>query len=207
MRYFYLALAACFTAGLVFLFSSRALLPAPLGALLSPQHGIWQNAEPADADYNDELALPDLEGRADVYIDERLVPHVFAENENDLYFVQGYIHAKFRLWQMEFQTFAAAGRLSEILGEGPGGKLLDYDRNMRRLGMIWAAEKSVEEADRNPASKAQYEAYARGVNAWIAQLSESQLPVEYKLLGYYPEQWTPLKTALFLKFMSYDRRG
>lgn len=207
MRYLPPALAALLTCGLILLFNGRLVLPAPLGALLSPQHGIWQNAEPRNADYNDDVLLPGLEGKADVYIDERLVPHVFAENENDLYYVQGYLHAKFRLWQMEFQTYAAAGRLSEVLGEGPDGRILGYDRTMRRLGMVWAAEKSMEEADRNPASKAQYEAYANGINAWIAQLSESNLPIEYKLLGYYPEQWTPLKTALFLKFMSYDLAG
>src|ERR1700712_5516769 len=88
-----------------------------LGAFLSPQHGFWQNAEPADVDYNASLNFSNLSGKVTVYFDDRLVPHVYAEHENDAYFVQGYLHAKFRLWQMEFQTHAAAGSLSEIMGE------------------------------------------------------------------------------------------
>ncbi len=207
MRFLYLALSAIVCLGLIFVFNSRQVLPVPLGKLLSPQHGIWQNAEPTDQSFNEEISLPALEGRVDVYFDERLVPHVFAEKEADLYFVQGWLHAKFRLWQMEFQTHAAAGRLSEILGEGPEGRILDYDRSMRRLGMVYAAERSVAETEKSPASKMQYEAYANGVNAYIAQLRESQLPVEYKILGYTPELWSPLKTALFLKYMSFDLAG
>ena len=133
-----------------------------------------------------------------MYLDERLVPHVFAQNEQDLFFIQGYLHAKFRLWQMEFQTYAAAGRISELLGAGVNGQYLKYDRSMRRLGMIYAAERSLEAAERNPISKMQYEAYAAGVNAYIDNLSPNLYPIEYKLLNYKPEKWTPLKTALFL---------
>ncbi|ULQ54265.1 penicillin acylase family protein [Flavihumibacter fluvii] len=207
MRFLFLISAALATLVLIFLLNTREFLPAPLGKLLSPQHGIWQNAEPIDQAFNEDLNLPGLKGKVDVYFDERLVPHVFAEQEEDAYYVQGYLHAKFRLWQMEFQTHAAAGRLSELLGEGPGGRILDYDRNMRRLGMGWAAEKSVQEVEKSPESLVQYVAYADGVNAYIDQLTEGQLPIEYKLVGYYPEKWTTLKTALFLKYMSYDLAG
>jgi penicillin amidase len=207
MRFVSLAVAALVTIGLIFLFNTRQVLPAPLGRLLSPQHGIWQNAEPVDQSFSEELKFESLKGKVEVYIDEKLVPHVFAENDEDLYFVQGFLHAKFRLWQMEFQTHAAAGRLSEILGEGPGGRILEYDRNMRRLGMVYAAERSLNEMEKTPASKLIYDAYAEGVNAYISQLTESQLPIEYKLLGYYPEKWTPFKTALFLKYMSFDLAG
>lgn len=207
MRFLFLTGAALVTIFLVYTFNTQEVLPAPLGKLLSPQHGIWQNAEAADQSFDEDLSLPGLKGNADVYFDERLVPHVFAEEEQDAYYIQGFLHAKFRLWQMEFQTHAAAGRLSELLGEGPGGRILDYDRNMRRLGMGWAAEKSVAEVEKSPESKQQYEAYADGVNAYIDQMTEGQLPIEYKLLGYYPERWTTLKTALFLKYMSYDLAG
>jgi penicillin amidase len=181
-------------------------LPPP-GKFLSPQHGFWQNAEATDHDFSASVKLPQLKGKVDVYFDDRLVPHVFAENDDDLYFIQGYLHAKFRLWQMEFQTFAAAGMVSAIVGEGKEGRVLKYDRSMRRLGMIYAAEKSLKEVYKNPAAKAQQEAYTAGVNAWIDNLKESELPLEYKLLDYKPERWTPLKTALFLKYMSYDLAG
>ena len=83
----------------------------PFGKFLSPQHGIWQNAESVNQDFSENLSFPQLKGKVNVYFDDSLVPHVFAEQENDAYFVQGYLHAKFRLWQMEFQTHAAAGRV------------------------------------------------------------------------------------------------
>lgn len=201
------AAAALATIGLVYLLDSRQVLPAPLGKLLSPQHGVWQNAEPVDQSYNLTYSFPQLTAPVSVHIDDRLVPHVVAQNEPDLYFVQGFLHAKFRLWQMEFQTHAAAGRISEILGEGPEGRILNYDRSMRRLGMVYAAEQSVKEMEKSPASLAQYEAYAAGVNAFIDQLTIAELPIEYKLLGYYPEKWSLIKTALFLKYMSYDLAG
>src|SRR5438045_2762462 len=110
MRVIPFVVCAMLTAALVIILDSTLLLPASLGKLLSPQHGIWQNAESTSTNFNAQLQFPELKGKVDVYLDERLVPHVFAENEMDLYFVQGYLHAKFRLWQMELQTHAAAGR-------------------------------------------------------------------------------------------------
>jgi penicillin amidase len=178
-----------------------------MGRFLSPQHGFWQNAEATDHNFEADLQFPELTGKVEVYFDDRMVPHVFAENDNDVYFVQGYLHAKFRLWQMEFQTFAAAGMVSSIVGEGENGRVLQYDRSMRRLGMIYSAEKALEAMNSNPIAKSQQDAYTAGVNAWIDNLRESQLPLEYKLLDYKPERWTSLKTALFLKYMSYDLAG
>src|ERR1700710_2939358 len=120
--------------GLILLLTSKQV---PLGTLLNPQQGVWQNAEPADINYGAELSFPQLKGKTEVYFDERLVPHVFAENDEDAFFIEGYLHAKFRLWQMEFQTHAAAGRLCEILGERLGklDVLNKADRYFRRLGM------------------------------------------------------------------------
>ena len=177
----------------------------PLGKFLSPQQGFWQNAEPTDFDFNENLSFKNLKGKADVYIDDRLVPHIFAENDEDAFFVQGFIHAKFRLWQMEFQTMAAAGRISEILGSDP--RFLRFDREQRRLGMVYGAENALREIEKDPLSKKAVSAYSAGVNAYINLLTESTLPVEYKLLGYKPENWSNLKVALFLKMMSKDLRG
>jgi penicillin amidase len=179
-------------------------IPA-LGSFLSPQQGFWQNAEPVDGSRNEHFVFDGLKGKVNVYLDERLVPHVFAENDEDVYFVQGYLHAKYRLWQMEFQTIAAAGRVSEILGDNP--QFVRYDREQRRLGMGYAAEKALSVINEDPESKQYYDAYTNGVNAYIQSLSESQLPVEYKLLGYKPEPWSNLKIALFLKMMSKDLAG
>jgi penicillin G amidase len=200
MRIILFILTATITTGLVILLNTKLVLPAPLGKLLSPQHGVWQNAESASENFTADLKFPQLNAKTNVYFDDRLVPHIFAEQENDAYFVQGYLHAKFRLWQMELQTFAAAGRASEILGE----KGLNHDREFRRLGMVYAAEIAEQEANKDTIIKAACDAYTAGVNAYINTLTESSLPLEYKLIGYKPELWTNLKTSLFLKYMSYD---
>ena len=194
---------AVVTISLVLLFNTNMILPVPLGKLLSPQHGLWQNAEPVNKDYSSQLSFPNLKGKAKVYFDARLVPHVFAEDENDAFFVQGYLHAKFRLWQMEFQTRAAAGRLSEILGP----ITIEYDRDKRRLGMVYAAETSLKEIEKDPETLAEFDNYTAGVNAYIESLTESSLPIEYKLLGYSPEKWTNLKSALFMKYMALELAG
>ncbi|TDH28023.1 penicillin acylase family protein [Segetibacter sp. 3557_3] len=179
-----------------------------IGAFLSPQHGCWQNAEPLDADFNADLRLAGISGKVTVSFDERLVPHVNAANDRDAYFVQGYLHAKFRLWQMEFQTHAAAGRLSEIMGAKSGGTdFVQIDKYFRRLGMVSAAEASLIEMEKNPVTKAESDAYTAGVNAYISALSPNKFPLEYKLLGYHPEPWTNLKSVLFLKYMSFDLAG
>ncbi|MGN6401039.1 MAG: penicillin acylase family protein [Flavisolibacter sp.] len=193
------------TLALIFALNKKwGSIPA-LGKFLSPQQGFWQNAEPTDANMNEEISFKGLKGKANVYLDDRLVPHVFAQNEEDVYFIQGYLHAKYRLWQMEFQTIAAAGRVSEFLGNDP--RFIRYDREQRRLGMVYAAENALRVIDADEQSKQYFDAYTHGVNAYINSLSESKLPVEYKLLGYKPEQWSNLKCALFLKMMSKDLAG
>ena len=72
----------------------------PLGRFLSPQHGFWVNAEPVSKDFTEEFNFPELTSKVEVYLDDRLVPHIFAQNDKDAYFIQGYLHAKFRLWHM-----------------------------------------------------------------------------------------------------------
>ncbi|MDP4214753.1 MAG: penicillin acylase family protein, partial [Bacteroidota bacterium] len=112
MRIVPLTLSVLLTAALIFCLDTQWGKVPPLGRFLSPQHGFWQNADPLDKSFNARLNFPDLKERAEVYFDDRLVPHIFAGNDEDASFIQGYLHAKFRLWQMEFQVFAAAGRLS-----------------------------------------------------------------------------------------------
>ena len=203
MKFVPFLISSAVTILLIIVFNTR-WGPAPaFGAFLSPQHGFWQNAEPVDKDFGQDLQLAGLKDPAEIYLDDRLVPHVFTKNEQDAYYLQGYLHAKFRLWQMEFQTYAAAGRICELIG--PKG--LNYDREKRRLGMVWSAERAVAEMEKDPVSKSEADAYTAGVNAYITNLKESDLPIEYKLMGYRPELWSNLKTALFLKFMSLDLAG
>src|SRR5215471_10285965 len=98
MRVIPFFISAVITIGLIFVLNNQLGSIPPLGKFLSPQQGFWQNAEPANQDFNMDLNFPELKGKVEVYFDERMVPHVFAQNVADLYFVQGYLHAKFRLW-------------------------------------------------------------------------------------------------------------
>lgn len=198
MRIIPFVISTVATAGLVFALNTKWGSVPPMGKFLSPQHGFWQNAEAADHDFSADLKFPDLKGKAEVYFDERLVPHIFAENDEDLYFVQGFIHAKFRLFQMDLQTKAAEGRASEIAG----ARAVDYDKEQRRLGMKFAAENALKEMQKDPVSGAIFSAYTKGVNAYIHSLKESEIPIEYKLLDFKPEEWTNLRTALLLKMMA-----
>ncbi|RYY55099.1 MAG: penicillin acylase family protein [Chitinophagaceae bacterium] len=207
MRLIPFAVSALITTGLVFALNTKWGSVPAMGRFLSPQHGFWQNAEAADFDYNAELSLPGLQHNTSVYFDDRLVPHVMASSEHDVYYLQGYLHARFRLWQMEFQVFAAGGMVSHVLGAGEDSAFLRYDRSMRRLGMLYSAEKMLELMATDTVIQAQQDAYTAGVNAYIDQLTESELPIEYKLLDYKPERWTNLKSALFVKYISYDLAG
>jgi penicillin amidase len=171
----------------------------PLAPLLDPNHGFWQNSFSEDQLAEESLDLENLNAAVEVVYDEQLIPHIYAENELDLYRAQGYITAKHRLWQMEFQTRAAAGRLSEIVGP----MALELDRMTRRKGLAYGAEKGISYLTENdPATLALVEAYADGVNQYIAQLSDARLPVEYKLLNYRPEPWSAYKSLLLLKYMT-----
>jgi len=169
----------------------------PLGKFLDPFHGFWRNAESKDLKSSEEI-ISGLKDEVSIVYDSTLIPHIYAKNEEDLFFAQGYITAKYRLWQMEFQTHAAAGRISEIIGPAA----LDFDRGQRRLGMAYAAQNSVEEMEKDSIIKMVANRYSDGVNAYIKSLDYEKLPLEYKLLNYWPEQWTPLKSGLLLKYMA-----
>ena len=200
--------SAIVTVGLVAVLDTQLPIGATksprLGYFLSPQHGFWKNAEKINTNFDASIIAGELKGNVDVYLDDRLVPHIYADHDEDAYFVQGYLHAKFRLWQMDFQTRVASGRLSEIAGADK----LSIDRFFRRLGMVYGAENTEASINaNNPEMKATVDAYTAGVNAYIKQLDPAEMPFEFKLMNYAPEKWTPAKTYLFLMFMSYDLTG
>ena len=130
MRIFPMIISVVICVSLIICLDSQWGSLPPIGKFLSPQHGFWQNAEAVGNNLNAEIQLPQIKDKGEVYFDDRLVPHIFTNNEEDAYFIQGYLHAKFRLWQMEFQVLAAGGRLSEILGPGEGNVYLNHDREI-----------------------------------------------------------------------------
>ncbi|MCC5938758.1 MAG: penicillin acylase family protein [Lunatimonas sp.] len=173
-------------------------MPA-ISDLLDPFRGFWQNQYSEDHRPKDVLKMNGLREEVTVRYDENLIPHIFAKNELDLYRAQGYVTAKHRLWQMEFQIMAAAGRISEVVG----AQALDFDRLQRRKGLSFGAEaglRFLEETD--PESLEKLHAYADGVNEFIHQTPFAKLPIEYKLLGYQPSEWNAGKTLLLLKYMA-----
>ncbi|MCF7823079.1 MAG: penicillin acylase family protein [Candidatus Marinimicrobia bacterium] len=181
--------------------NSQGSIP-PLGKFLNPFSGFWQNGTHLD-DLVEVIDVKGLRQEVKVVWDERQVPHIFAENSYDAYFAQGYLTARHRLWQMEFQTHVAAGRVSEIIGP----KAIDFDKLQRRRGLLMAAEAANNKMNEDPNSQLILQAYANGVNTWIEGLTPATLPLEYKLLNYEPEVWSTLKTALLLKFMAWDLTG
>jgi penicillin amidase len=200
MRIFKVSISALITIGLIYFLNTSWNFGSPipaLGKFLDPFHGAWQNAETKEQP-NDQLELKGLTDEVIIAYDSMMIPHIYATNNEDLYFAQGYVTARQRLWQMEFQTHAAAGRISEIIGD----RALDLDRNQRRLGMVYAAEQALASAEKNPEALVMINSYTRGVNEYIQTLDEDDLPFEYKLLNYKPEPWTNLKFGLLLKYMA-----
>lgn len=201
MRVFKFLLVSGILVGLIVFLSTHApfhsSLPA-LGKLLNPFTGFWQNAESNAEPARLDMKAEALSEPAEVYFDERLVPHIYAASNADAAYVQGYIHAMHRLWQMDISTRAIGGRLSEILGE----RTLRRDIEQRKKGMTFAAENSLRAWMSNADEAALLNAYTAGVNDYVAQLHPKDYPIEYKLLGYKPEKWTPMKSALFLKYMA-----
>jgi penicillin amidase len=185
----------------VLLNNSLGSIP-PLGKFLNPFAGFWQNGA-GDDSFDEVLDVKGLRQGVQVVWDERQVPHVFAENTYDAYFAQGFLTARHRLWQMEFQTHVAAGRVSEIIGS----KALEFDKRQRRRGLLMGAEVAINTMKEDSESQLILQAYANGVNTWIEMLTPAMLPLEYKLLDYEPEVWSTLKTALLLKLMAWDLTG
>lgn len=173
-----------------------------LGPLLSPFEGLWQNyprSRPL------EKHFVDLKKDTQVFWDEYGVPHIQAKTEEDLYWAQGYLVASDRLFQMDLQTRAAAGRLSELMGL----KTLSVDKMFVKMGLRRAARGALTAMLSEPMTKTALMAYTAGVNRYIEEIRQGaqELPVEYKLIGAEPEDWEPIRTAYLLKMMSFRLNG
>ncbi|MDQ6652725.1 MAG: penicillin acylase family protein [Acidobacteriota bacterium] len=146
------------------------------------------------------LEIAGLRDRVTVRRDERGIPYIEAKNDEDLYFAQGYVTASDRLWQMDLLRRNERGELAEILGAGPNNSALEQDKQHRILGFAQVVEAEVAQAP--PHSRDLLEAYARGVNAYIASLDAKTLPPEFQILQYKPRSWTPADSLLMVKLFS-----
>ncbi len=131
-----------------------------------------------------ELALEGLIEPVEVIRDQHGIPHIYAQNTDDLFFAQGYVMAQDRLWQMELWRRWREGRLAEIFGP----EAFDYDARTR-LMMYRGPFDETEWTSYHAEGERIFTAYASGVNAFIDAHADN-LPVEFKLTGIQPGRWT-----------------
>ena len=150
-----------------------------------------------------EIKISGVDSQVDIYRDSFGIPQIYAKSPHDLFFAQGYMHAQDRFWQMDFWRHIGSGRLSEMFGKSE----LDTDSFLRTLGWARIAQKELDAMDAN--EKALLQAYADGVNAYLAGHKGAALSLEYAVLklltpGYSPEPWQPLNTLTWGKVMAWD---
>ncbi len=148
-------------------------------------------------DYTKNLVLDGLRDEVKVFRDSRAVPHIYAKNNHDVYFVTGYLMAQDRLWQMDLLRRVTMGRLSEIFG----ADMADTDQLLRALRMTNKSAKVFAASDAK--LQQSLEAFRDGVNLFIRQNS-SKMPPEFALLGYAPEPWHELHTLNLIGYMAWD---
>ena len=156
----------------------------------------WLVRRPLPA-YTGSTALRGLDGDVEVLWDRWGVPHVYAGTQDDVFLAQGYLHAQDRLWQMEMNRRIGAGRLSEIFG----ARTLEADRFLRRVGLRRVARREMDLLDDETA--AMMTAYCSGVNAFL-MAHQSRLPIEFSLLRFRPEAWSPLDSLTWAKLMGWS---
>jgi len=152
-------------------------------------------------------SLPRIDGRmpvtgltalVDIVRDAEGIPHIYANSPDDAYFGLGFVHAQDRLWQLEMNRRIVAGRMAEILGP----KALATDRFLRTLGVRRNAERIFANLDAD--TRHALEAYARGINAYLAMRS-GPLPPEFILTGApAPEPWQPADSIGWQTMMAWD---
>jgi len=134
------------------------------------------------------LKVPGLKRSVRVLRDRWGVAHIYAQNQHDLFFAQGFVAAQDRLFQMEVWKRAGQGRLSEILGPSA----LPRDVSAREL--IYRGDMSAEYASYHTGSRQILEAFTEGITAYIRGLTSAPgpgLPIEFKIAGFAPEPWHP----------------
>lgn len=153
-----------------------------------------------------EVTASGLHDPVTVQRDDRGIPTIEADDAHDLFFAQGYVHAQDRFWEMDFRRHVTSGRLSELFGASQ----LPTDKFLRTLGWRNVAEREVDLLSDD--AKAYYQAYADGVNAYLADHRGATVSLEYAVLGlqnpdYTIEKWTIADSLAWLKAMAWDLRA
>ena len=191
------ALAAAGLGGGLWVGARGAGVVPPLGGLLDPIHGAWAAARFAELPRKGLGSIGRLEAPVEVRYDRRGVPHIFASNVEDAIRALGYVVARDRLFQMDLQTHAASGRLTEWAG----ALALETDQEVRRLGLPRAAERAMAGLAPSSVERRVVDAYADGVNAYLDELKRDSWPIEYRLLGVRPSRWEPINSLHLFNYM------
>ena len=185
--------------------SKSGFFSTAFSALLCPV--LRRLDKPSLPKYSGKLALTGLKKSVAVRWDSFAVPHVFAADEPDLFFAQGFLHAQERLWQMDLSRRFLSGRMAEIFGDFalPARDLTlqfrnrtctDMDYFMRLLGIGGCAEASVDLLSEE--LRLRLNAYCNGVNRYIEQCGKKP-PWEFRLLRHRPEPWRPQDSLIIGK--------
>ena len=145
--------------------------------------------------YSGTITMQGLKAPVEVRTDDHGIPHIFAQNEDDLFFAQGFITARERMFQMDLTRLAGRGELSGLIGES----MLETDRYFKTLGFYRAAESEYNNV--TPQTRAAVDSYTRGVNAYLD--TAKFLPAEYTILGTRPQAWKPADSMVSGLLMSY----
>ena len=150
--------------------------------------------------YEGEKRLPSLKERVDVYTDQYGVPHVFADNEDDLFFVAGYIAASERLFQLSTVALAVRGELASVFGSD----LVSSDIYLRTWRIHDTAKKMV--AAMKPDNRRIFDIFCNGINTHIEEIKKDP-PIEFKILGFDPPLWDPAVVAGYARMMAHEMQG
>ncbi|WP_421774242.1 penicillin acylase family protein [Gracilimonas sp.] len=150
-------------------------------------------------DYEETISLNGISEEVQVHWDAYGVPHIYAGNEEDLYYALGYIHAQDRLWQMTLTQIAAEGRFAEFFGEDE--ELISLDKYQRTLGFWKIAQQLADTLGQE--ERKVLNAYSHGVNAFVNNNS-NRLPVEFALTGIQPLDWTPARSLAVSRLMGWE---
>lgn len=138
-----------------------------------------------------------LSGEVRIIRDPAGIPHILAATEYDAYVAAGYVHAQDRLWQMDITRRYGMGRLAEVLG----ARALPIDRLMRTIGIRQIADSLWRTV--SPQTRNILQAYTKGINAAIREM-EGQYPLEFDLLQYTPEEWTPVHSLIVTRLLGWE---
>lgn len=149
---------------------------------------------------SETVRVAGLDGAVEIIHDRNNIPHIVAATDRDAYRALGFIHARDRLFQMDFMRRLGAGRLSEVVGRAT----LPLDKTMRTLGLHRLAGETFKRLP--PDARDAVIAYAAGVNAFLRTRSGT-LPPEFLALRYTPEKWTPQDSLVWGRLMAMRLTG